>query len=262
MGRRLLDSSYLDIGGREVPLELRYDTRARRIILRVDSSTGVVTVTSPYARRLGPARAFAHSHVDWIAKQLNNALEPVPFAPGYQIPLRGKVHEIDHQPFQRGGVWCETGVGDALGVIRVSGQDAHIARRITDWLKREARRDIVEQVQVHADTLGVKPRRISLRDPITRWGSCSHEGMLSFSWRLILAPSYVLDYVAAHEVAHIVELNHGKCFWRTVGMLINDVERAVTWLDDEGPHLRRYGMIPPPPTRDATNASALPSKAE
>ena len=90
--------------------------------------------------------------------------------------------------------------------------------------------------------LGVKVKRLSIRDQSSRWGSCTSAGSLSFSWRLILAPPYVLDYLAAHEVAHLVEMNHSARFWRVVGRVCGHVERAKTWLDTHGNDLHRYGI--------------------
>jgi predicted metal-dependent hydrolase len=106
---------------------------------------------------------------------------------------------------------------------------------------REARRDIEAAVARHAGKLGVSPRRITLRDTTSRWGSCSSTGALNFSWRLIMAPSYVLDYLAAHEVAHLVHMNHSPAFWKILGKLSAHVERAEAWLKINGAGLLRFG---------------------
>ena len=100
--------------------------------------------------------------------------------------------------------------------LKVAGRPEHAARRLRDWLVAEARADLDDRVAWHAGKLGVRARRITLRDQTSRWGSCSASGLLSFSWRLILAPAFVLDYVAAHEVAHLLEMNHGPRFWKLV----------------------------------------------
>ena len=107
----------------------------------------------------------------------------------------------------------------------------HIERRVGDYLKREARNDLQKAAQAYAAALGVKVKRLSVRDQSSRWGSCTSAGSLSFSWRLILAPPYVLDYLAAHEVAHLVEMNHSPRFWRVVARVCDHVERAKKWLD-------------------------------
>jgi predicted metal-dependent hydrolase len=146
-----------------------------------------------------------------------------------------------HRRGQRGTVWTETDDRGAK-LLCVAGEPPHLDRRIADFLKREARRELEAASARHAQTLGVAFRRVSVRDQSSRWGSCSNTGVLSFSWRLILAPPYVLDYLAAHEVAHLVELNHSSRFWRLVTKLYPNFERAKTWLDVHGTDLHRYGL--------------------
>lgn len=164
----------------------------------------------------------------------------VPFAPGALVPLRGQPHQIVHQPEARGTVWTQA---DAAGnpALLVAGEAPHVGRRIADHLKREARRDITAAVRRYARALGVEIGRITLRDTASRWGSCSAKGDLSFSWRLILAPPFVLDYLAAHEVAHRLELNHGPAFWRTVEGIYPARREAEAWLRHHGASLHRYG---------------------
>jgi predicted metal-dependent hydrolase len=137
-------------------------------------------------------------------------------------------------------VWTET---DANGrrLICVAGEAPHVARRIGDFLKREARRDLEAASRRYAQRLGVSVKRVSVRDQVSRWGSCSTTGVLSYSWRLILAPPFVLDYLAAHEVAHLIEMNHSQRFWRLVERLCPAMQRAKTWLDVHGTDLHRYG---------------------
>ena len=132
--------------------------------------------------------------------------------------------------------------GDPPAALCVAGDAPHIARRISDFLKREVKSDLVAASRRAADTLGVTIKRVSIRDQSSRWGSCTSAGSLSFSWRLILAPPYVLDYLAAHEVAHLVEMNHSARFWRVVGKACGHVERAKAWLDTSGNDLHRYGI--------------------
>ena len=135
-------------------------------------------------------------------------------------------------------VWIDR---DAMRpTLRVEGNPAHSSRRLLDWLKREARRRIDERVFWYAAQLGVRPRRITIRDTTSRWGSCSSARSLSFSWRLILAPPAVLDYVVAHEVAHLRELNHKPRFWRLVESLGPEIDQSQTWLSEHGALLHRY----------------------
>ena len=130
-------------------------------------------------------------------------------------------------------------------VIGVYGPEEHFSRRVSDFLKREAKKDIEPTVQRHARKLRVDIGRISVKDTISRWGSCSAKGDLAFSWRLILAPPFVLDYLCAHEVGHRREMNHGDRFWKIVYRLFPETEEAEAWLKAHGSDLHRYGMIPP-----------------
>ena len=132
----------------------------------------------------------------------------------------------------------------------VAGERAHVARRVRDFLKREARCDLEAAVLHYTCALNLPTRAVGLRDTTSRWGSCSSEGSLNFSWRLILAPAYVLDYLAAHEVCHLVELNHSPRFWRLVKRLYPPFEHAKTWLDVHGADLHRYGLPAPRTTND------------
>jgi predicted metal-dependent hydrolase len=125
----------------------------------------------------------------------------------------------------------------------VAGEAPHIHRRVRDFLQREAQRDLEAASRRVAEMLGVAIKRVSVRDQASRWGSCSSTGVLSYSWRLILAPPHVLDYLAVHEVAHLVEMNHSPRFWRLVDRLCPDAERAKVWLDVYGNDLHRYGVV-------------------
>ena len=157
------------------------------------------------------------------------------------VPLRGVPHRIVHRSGERGTVWTETREsGDKI--LCVAGDVEFVDRRVHDFLKREARREVQKSAQEYAEALGVRVKRISIRDQSSRWGSCTSAGSLSFSWRLILAPPFVLDYLAAHEVAHLVEMNHSPRFWRVVARVCPSVERAKRWLDTYGNDLHRYGI--------------------
>jgi len=141
-------------------------------------------------------------------------------------------------------VWLESGeAGEPL--LCVAGAAPHVARRISDFLKREVKRDLEAASTRAAGALGVAVRRVSIRDPSSRWGSCSTTGVLSYSWRLIFAPPFVLDYLAAHEVAHLIEMNHSRRFWHVVERICPHVARAKSWLDAHGADLHRYGMPNP-----------------
>lgn len=222
-------------------VRLRRHRQARRYTLRVVAVTREAVLTMPPRGSFREAREFAEKHGAWIAARLDRLPRAAPFEHGVEIPLRGIVHAITHRRSARGTVWTEFD-REGRRLLCVAGDAAHVARRITDHLKREAKRDLEAAVARYTDRLGVKVRRISIRDQISRWGSCSTSGALSFSWRLVLAPRFVLDYLAAHEVAHLVEMNHSARFWRLLGRICPDMERAKAWLDLHGTDLHRYGI--------------------
>ena len=145
----------------------------------------------------------------WIAARLNRLPDAAPFAHGTVLPLRGVDHRIEHRRGARGTVWVET-ARRTSSLLCVAGEAPHLPRRVRDYLKREAKRDLEAASRAAAQALGVEIRRVSVRDQSSRWGSCSSTGVLSYSWRLILAPPFVLDYLAAHEVAHLIEMNHSR----------------------------------------------------
>jgi predicted metal-dependent hydrolase len=223
-------------------VRVRRHRQARRYTLRVQAATREVVLTLPPRGSIKEAKAFATKHGAWIAARLGRLPELVSFEPGTIFPLRGVPHRIVHRRGVRGTVWTET---DHAGrrLLCVAGEAPHIKRRVSDFLKREARRDVEAASRRYAARLGVTIKRISVRDQISRWGSCSTTGALSYSWRLILAPPYVLDYLAAHEVAHLVEMNHSAKFWRLVEKLYPGMQRAKVWLDVHGPDLHRYGEL-------------------
>lgn len=223
-------------------VRVRRHRQARRYTLRIHSATREVLLTIPPRGNLKEARAFAEKHSGWIAARLGRMPEAAPFAHGTILPVRGVDHRIVHRRGRgRGTVWIEIG-DDGSRSLCVAGEEAHIARRVRDFLKREAKADLEAASRAAAERLGVKVKRVSIRDQASRWGSCSSTGVLSYSWRLILAPPYVLDYLAAHEVAHLVEMNHSKRFWRLVDRICPHVARAKTWLDARGTDLHRYGL--------------------
>ena len=221
-------------------VRVRRHRQARRYTLRIQAATREVILTMPPRGSLKEARDFAEKHGGWIAARLERLPEAAPFAHGSELPLRGIRHRIVHRPNQRGTVWSER---DGYGgrILCVAGEAPHLARRVGDFLKREAKRDLEAASRTYATQIGARIKRISVRDQNSRWGSCSTTGVLSFSWRLILAPPFVLQYLAAHEVAHLVEMNHSRRFWRLLKRLCPDMQRAKVWLDVHGPDLHRYG---------------------
>jgi predicted metal-dependent hydrolase len=235
------DPAHLDIAhrGEIYRVALNRSPRSRRFTLRVRSATRYVLLTMPARASLKAAREFAERHSAWIGVRLKRLPRPVAFEPSARTPLRGIEHLIVHRPGARGVVWLEAVEGEPK--ICVAGERPHVPRRVTDFLRREAMKDIEAAVARHARAIGVRPKRIAVRDTVSRWGSCSSAGRLSFSWRLILAPPFVLDYLAAHEVAHMVHMDHSPKFWSLVRRATPDVNRAEAWLKAHGAGLHRYG---------------------
>jgi predicted metal-dependent hydrolase len=222
------------------PVTIRRAAQARRYTLRVKTATREVVLTMPLRGSMTTAKDFAGRHGGWLAARLQKMPALVDFAAGAVVPLRGLPHRIEHRPAARGTAWLEAGA-DGFPVIAVAGDVAFVSRRVRDFLKREARKDIDEAARRHAATLGVSIKRIAIKDTVSRWGSCASDGSLSFSWRMILAPPFVLDYLAAHEVAHRVEMNHSTRYWRVVASLFPDYERAEVWLKRHAAELHRWG---------------------
>jgi len=228
------DTNVLRVAEREIPLRVSRNPRARRISISLDGGGGVHLVL-PRRTPLRHGLEFAEDKANWILNHLDALPEHVPFEDGAILPLLGEEHVIRHDPAGRRGVWR------AGGAIRVSGRPEHLSRRVHDFLKVEARREISERARQKAQIVGRSIQRLSLRDTTSRWGSCSAEGNLSFTWRLILAPETVLDYVVAHEIAHLKHMNHGPRFWALVARLTDDVAHARHWLRKRGDRLLRYG---------------------
>lgn len=219
---------------------LRRRPNVRRLTLRVSGARGDIVLTMPERASLSSARAFAEAHGGWIVARLGRIPERVELGPGSLVPLRGIVHRIVYEPGPRRPPL--PGV-DAAGeaILVVTGDPLSVPGRVRRYLLAEAQRDLSVAVATHTAALGVPHRRIALRDTRSRWGSCSSSGTLSFSWRLILAPPFVLDYLAAHEVAHLKELNHSQRFWRILHDLCPATDEAERWLKRHGGELHRYG---------------------
>jgi len=225
----------LDIAGEAVPVTIRINPRARRHLIKVEPSTRSVVLVTPSKRSVESALDFALENKDWIAEEVANVPLGTPFKPGSVIPFLGDDHVIVHHPRARRGVWAED------GAINVSGAAEHVERRVLDFLKVQAREALVEKAYEHAANAKQKIGRLCLRDTTTRWGSCSCSGTLSFSWRLVLAPYWILDYVTAHEVAHLKHLDHSDRFWKFVDKLVPFADDAEEWLEKNGALLYSYG---------------------
>ena len=226
--------------GETYRVQLRRVDTARRFILRVRGATRDAVLTMPRRASLKDAAEFAERNAAWVGVRLRRLPQQVRFVDGAVFPLRGVATRIVHAPGTRGVVWLSTDeTGDRK--MYVAGEAAHVERRVQDWLKAQARIELVAAVRKYSEMVGKAPPPITLRDTTTRWGSCSAAGALNFSWRLILAPGEVLTYLAAHEVCHLVHMNHSARFWKLCRSICPETDKAEQWLKSNGLDLYRYG---------------------
>lgn len=233
--RELNKQSLILPNGQEVGLRFRKNKSAKRLILRFDPTTLDVVVTLPSRASDKQAQRFVDQHIDWIMSQSNKAEALSIIEEGAIIPIEGLEYKICHDITKRYGIEMLES-----GVVFVAGPKEHLPRRLTDYLKKMARERLTAQVVKFTAQLQVRHQRITIRDTKSRWGSCAANGNLNFSWRLILAPPHVLNYVAAHEVAHLEEHNHSPAFWALVEKLDPDWKIARDWLRANGAKLHAY----------------------
>ncbi len=223
----------LDLGA---PLRVRVSLRARRVGLRIDAAERRVELVLPQGVPAELGLRFLRDKRGWIAARLAALPHRVPFIEGAVVPVLGVPHRIRRS---LDPVPAPVTIGE--GDIRVRGDPQHIGRRVHDHLVALARGELARRARPLALRIGHKIARVGVRDTRSRWGSCSSRGNLSFSWRLIFAPEPVIDYVVAHEVAHLAEMNHGPRFWRLVETLAPDNAEPRAWLDRHRAQLLSYG---------------------
>ncbi|MDE0060556.1 MAG: SprT family zinc-dependent metalloprotease [Defluviicoccus sp.] len=221
--------------GRALDVAIRRSARARRIQIKIAPVGGAVELVLPPGAEREEGLAFLEAKREWVAARTARARPRVPFADGAALPFLGGTLTVRCADAGRPAAWRE---GDTL---RVSGRPEDLPGRVESWLRGAARAEIAPRVRDKAVRLGARPGRIAVRDTTSRWGSCSAAGNLSFCWRIAMAPVPVLDYVVAHEVAHLAEPNHGARFWAHVGRLCDDPQSARAWLRHNGAVLHRYG---------------------
>lgn len=231
---RTPDRAIVDTPDGPVELAVRRSARARRLQLRSVPARGCIELVVPQRTSFAAALDFASSRSDWIAETSAALAPPRVILPGATLPLLGIPHRLEHRPGARGAVWTET------GAICVAGDARYFPRRLRDWLIARARVEIAPLVLEKTARLGRSGTRLSLKDTRTRWGSCSPGGTLSFNWRIVMAPPVALDYLVAHEVAHLREAHHRASFWRLADSLADDLPRGRQWLHAHGGELLSY----------------------
>ncbi len=225
----------LQVADRTLPLTIREHAQATRITLRIEPGGRALRLTVPTGLKEREIDSFLLRHDQWLRTKLAKFGSADSLQPGSYLPLRGVPHRIVHTGSLRG--LTEESLEDGEPVIRVSGLEDHVGRRLEAFLKKEARIDLERLVAIHAGRIGKPVKSITMKDTRSRWGSCSWNGSLSFSWRIVMAPPLVIDYLAAHEVAHLKEMNHGPDFWALCERLCPATDEARRWLKSHGSQL-------------------------
>lgn len=230
--------------GQRLPLEdltarLSVNPRARRLSIRIDARAGEAVLIAPSERKLAEVVAFARTKTSWMRERLAERPQGAPIQPGAVIDLFGRPTRL----VAIGGAGAARLTEDADGPLIVSGGEGEAyARRVENLFKRVARETLQTRTDVHLRTLGQRPVRMSIADPKSRWGSCSpHNRSIRYSWRVVMAPPAVIDYLAAHEVAHLVHADHSPAYWSVVQRLVGDHRPHRKWLRENGPALHAVG---------------------
>ena len=234
-GRAFADGDRLEVAGTAVTLKV--NRRARRVSLRLDRTRREIVATAPSPRRLSEAAAFARERATWIAERIAELPDAAPIHPGMTLSVFGESVRLE-QGTGRAKWFAATDEQPAR--ITAMGEGEGYARAVILMLKKRAMGVLSERTEVYAAMLGAPMPKVTIMDAKSRWGSCK-PGSIRYSWRLALAPFEVADYVAAHECAHLLELNHGPRFWAHVAELVEDVPRRRAWLRAEGARLHAFG---------------------
>lgn len=225
-------SDIIQIGDPPIDVHLRRSARARRYSLRISNTNGIVSLTLPHRASQKAAIGFAREQEAWLRRNLEKR-------PAQVIPRFGETFMLDgHELVLKQGLRRAPQLQD--GVLAIYGHPDELGARLRGFLKTRARERLVPSAQKYAALLGRPIRRVSLRDTRSRWGSCTSDGNLMFSWRLAMAPVAVQDYVAAHEVCHLIEMNHSAAYWQLVASIFPDFQQQRNWLKTHGGLLHRY----------------------
>lgn len=242
LGRPALsDGDRLEVAGAAV--RLKVNRRARRVSLRLDRTKREIVATAPSLRRLPEAAAFARERATWIAERLAELPSVEPLAPGMRVEVFGRPVRLEAGLGR--ARWVEPLDGSTPMIVAM-GEGEGFTRAVILVIRRKALEVLTERTRHYALRLGAPMPKVSVADAKSRWGSCKPgprgtPGVIRYSWRLALAPFEVADYVAAHECAHLLELNHGPRFWAHVRSLVGDERRHRLWLREQGARLHAFG---------------------
>jgi predicted metal-dependent hydrolase len=224
----------LMIGDPPITVHLRKNTRAKRYSLRISNKDGKVSLTLPRWSKMSEAEEFARTQEGWMRKHLSRQLKPIPVEFGGRILLDGEKLTISH------GAGRTVQVGE--GQLLVPGSPAQLAGKLRAFYKTLARERLVTASEHYAGLIGRSIGTVTLRDTRSRWGSCTSDGNLMYSWRLVMAPRHVQDYVAAHEVCHLIEMNHSNAYWALVAGISPNYKSDRQWLKVNGALLHQYQL--------------------
>lgn len=228
MGRQIT------IGNPPISIGVRTSARARRLSLRVSRIDGVASLTVPPHAKDRQIMAFLTDREDWLRSHVDQAAPQQPLKQGSLIPFEGRQIEITLADVARPVLQDN--------VLRLPTRRKSVSAQTKAFLKVAARTALASASDHYAAAIGRSYSKLTLRDTRSRWGSCTSAGGLMYSWRLIMAPPEVLSYVAAHEVAHLVEMNHSPAFWSLVADLMPDYEEHRAWLKREGAKLHQISF--------------------
>lgn len=230
----------IEVDGECLPVRVVEHPSSKRITLRLLPGGEGVKITLPSYVKDWELDDFIARNINWIAARRARLPKPVKLDEGGEVYFQGVAHKIVHLDKMRGVVECKTINNEPC--ILVPGEPRFIRRKLLDFFKKQARNELEKVVQMHCASLGVRAKQIRITDTTSRWGSCSSTRTLSFSWRIIMAPPEVLDYLAAHEVAHLREMNHSDRFWALVRSICPEMEFHKTWLKKNGAKLHAVSL--------------------
>ncbi len=229
-----------EIAGRALPLIITQNPRAKRLTLRIQPGGRGLKVTVPPHVSEGEVNDFVERNRLWLKSKLDLVPDKPEVREGIKIPIRGVNHLIVRRS-GRGVTHTEMGADGSARIV-VFGDEKFVRRRVADFLKKEAKREIEQLVARHSSKVGRRAKAIRFRDTTSRWGSCTSDGNLSFSWRIMMAPPQVINYLVAHEVAHLKEMNHSARFWALCKELCPETDKCKSWLKRNGNKLQAIGF--------------------
>ncbi|HEU5047890.1 MAG TPA: SprT family zinc-dependent metalloprotease [Rickettsiales bacterium] len=228
----------ITIDGRTIPIAIKRSGRARRISLRISPARDGIIITLPRRASIAAGLKFFHSKADWVLANIT-AQSRVMLAEGNIIPIMGKDYAIKCLPGRGTARLVEQ--EDGINILEIHCAPEFLARRTKDFLKKLMHSHCLIRCQEQAKILGKTVTRLTLTQAQSRWGSCNGKGAITLNWLLVFAPPNVLEYLIAHEVAHLGEMNHSPRFWKLVEQLMPDMKAARKWLKEHGHMLHRYG---------------------